>query len=173
MPRIYIDTETTGLRPGGYAKVIEVAAGLYDDDGVELAVFVSLANPGREFLGPGADQALDINHITREEVLAAPPIGDVAQSLGKWLTSAPGAAYHSYNRAFDSGHLEVEPWNIPLASWGECVMIAAQRAMGERRWPKLRAAAEHYGLSFPEQHRALPDMRMAAQVHRHVLWGRV
>lgn len=171
--RVYIDTETTGLRPGGYAKVIEVAAGIYGENWEEISVFSSLANPGREFLGPGIDQALDINGITREEILEAPPLVEVAQEFRIWLTSARDAAYHSYNRAFDSGHLEVEPWNIPLAAWGECVMLAAAKAMDQRRWPKLRAAAEHFGLEFPVQHRALPDMRMAAQVHRHVLWGRV
>ncbi len=65
---------------------------------------------------------------------------------------------------------KIDPRDCSMDDWGECLMLAAQKDMGVGKWPKLSEACEHYDIPIPkDQHRALADARVAAQVHRRIL----
>jgi DNA polymerase III epsilon subunit-like protein len=177
--RIYADCETTGLCAGDH--LIASVAGVLKDSERTVSHFYSLANPGEEHLQrDDIDEAFAINGLTREMLRAAPPTEEVAKQFGEWLLSCTAAGWqigdlHAYNRGFDSRFLAEMPWNVPDAWWGECVMLAAHRVINPYgRWPKLVAAARHFGLEWEgKAHGALPDALMAARVHQKILERRV
>lgn len=168
--RVYVDVETSGISRTAGAVIVEVAA-VVREDGVELAYCTSLCNPGREALElPEAREALAVNRIPVDEILAAPPIPDVAQSLAEFLEiNAKDAMLHAFNRSFDSKFLEIEPWGIRKERWGECVMMAARSSMGVCRFPSLDQARAHFAITNPDQHRALGDARTAGLLHEAIL----
>lgn len=175
---IYVDTETSGLHPST-AVVLEVA-GVYAVDGREVDYFQSLCNPGEEVLSdPNIDNALEINKITRDELRAAAPLEQVAESFKRFLVRCglrSGALLSAFNNQFDKKFLAVSPWTLDDSLWGPCIMLMAAEAMDpyRKKWPRLKAAAEHFNLEWDgTAHRALADARMAARVHQAVQAGAI
>ncbi|MCI0347118.1 MAG: hypothetical protein L0221_17030, partial [Chloroflexi bacterium] len=71
-PMVVLDTETTGVpKKHPWAEAIEFAAVLLDPDGAEVDTFSTLIRPA--YMGPEIDEALAVNHITREELLSQMP----------------------------------------------------------------------------------------------------
>lgn len=170
---IYVDTETSGLHPST-AVVLEVA-GVYVVDGREVDYFQALCNPGEEVLAnPAIDVALEINKITREELREAMPTEHVAESFKRFLVRCglrSGALLSAFNNQFDKKFLAVLPWTLDDSLWGPCIMLMAAEAMDpyRKKWPRLKAAAEHFSLEWDgTAHRALADARMAARVHQAI-----
>lgn len=178
--RFIDDIETTGLRPEVH-RIVEIGSVALWQNKI-IGEFSSLVNCGREHLDLIGvhGEILPYNNIPVADVLAARPEKTVAADYLVWcarmcmgLDEEPEAAeHHSYNAAFDFGFLRRPPWEIQNV--GECIMLASQRAMDRFRWPKLVAAAAHFGVSFDEgdAHRASYDARKAAEVYVEILRAR-
>jgi len=167
-----IDTETTGLPKSEWARVIEIGAVMVDGQGREIGHFGCMVKP--DILDDRAEKALEINHITREELETAPPMASVYQSFRHWWDGHGRPEVTAFNVAFD--RLMLERMGIRPPNWGPCVMLEAQPIMGEAgalkqwgngsyKWPRLVEAVEFFGLEqFGPAHRALADARTAAAV---------
>ena len=166
MITIYVDTETSGLRPP-QSVILEVAAVAVRDD-QELGSFAALVNPGVDVLTSSETaKALEINKLDKQELAAASPAGYVAEQFKQWLMQWGPASLWAFNTQFDSGFLAQKPWEISKLCWGGCVM---KQLAGKERYIKLSKCAERFALAWDgEAHRALTDARMAFKVHRAYL----
>lgn len=170
---IVIDTETTHYKPQ-LAHVIEIGA--ITDDG---RTFECLCNPGIDLRT--CQDALRINGIKEEEVLAAPPITVVASQFEEWLeclmddNEVVFAGFNSDN--YDGPILARKPWNISMDHWKYDVMKMAIDPMDEAgilphhpyygtpKWPKLTEAEKFFGITRQgAAHRALSDARTTLEI---------
>jgi DNA polymerase-3 subunit epsilon len=166
--RIFVDVETTGLRPEVH-RVVEVGAVLLSGKGDLISEFSSLVNPGEEALRNADPEALRVNRITLEEIRGAPTADQVERVFREWRALHPRALLHAYHKPFDAGFLARAPWSIENGAWGECVLQAAQDQMGFQKRPKLGDAARFFGIPIGPRHRSLPDARLAGAVYIEVL----
>lgn len=181
-PIIILDTETTGFPSHPWARVIELAAVKLDCDGETIGTWSSVVRP--DILDGRADKALEINRITRAEILAARPTEEVADLFDTWA----GDTYcTAFNVAFDRpmvGRMSLPDAGLNCLRWASCIMERAMEVMGpagvlrpsdpshprynpDRQWlwPSLAAASEFFGVPPCEPaHRALADARRAAGV---------
>ena len=178
-PIVVTDVETTGKRTPA-ARVIEVAAVVLDSTLKEIDLFHTLTNPGEEALRFAAPEALRKNGITLEEIRSGIPIAEAGPQLRTFLQKYPGASMHAFNNEFDQWFLERDPWNVPVKSWGECIMLASMELMeragvletvrgGKTKWPSLEQAAKFFAVPRDESHRAIPDTRVAAKIYGEIL----
>ena len=171
---IYADVETTGFSSEA-DQIVEVGLSVIHD-AQEIGSFSSLVFASEEAIAAG-EEALKANGIDPDLLRDAPPRDQVAEEMWNFLrpilVAFPDLSFHSFNVGFDRRFLAHNPWSIPRERWGECVMDASMRAMGLSRFPRLGDAIEFFKLKFEgEAHRALPDARMAARVHREILRAR-
>ena len=143
-----IDTETTGLFPGGTDRIVEVAVVRLDSQFNEIARWETLVNPKRDV------GRTDIHHITAGDVIQAPEFNEIAGELWHHIE---GAITIGHNVSFDIRFIAVEfrkaGWN--LDPWkGTCTMWAARR-LGLP--DKLESCCEEVGIDHPSAHRALAD----------------
>jgi DNA polymerase-3 subunit epsilon len=109
-----VDTETTGLFPGGHDRMVEVAALLLDYQGNLVDSYETLLNPARD-LGP-----THIHGIRAEEIISAPSFEEIAGDLVSFLSRASLLVGH--NVFFDVRFIEAElrrigidiTWRPPL-----------------------------------------------------------
>lgn len=175
---VVVDTETTGLghmsdypRPDG---VVQVGYAYRDEKG-RVQRWAQLCNPGAEFLAGGrASQAFQINGLSLNQVLRAPPAREVAKVFHRRLRAVEESVdqpvvLRSYNRDFDEPFLRAPPWNVPHELWGPCIMKeAANRLNGVGgRWMKLGVAVDRLGLRWPTgpAHTAAVDAHAALLIH--------
>jgi DNA polymerase III epsilon subunit-like protein len=166
MITIYVDTETSGLRPPR-AVVLEVGAVATEGDR-ELGSFSSLVNPGDAVLdSPHSARALQVNQIDPGELRRARRVDEVAADFRGWLMEWGPVSLFAFNTDFDAGFLHQPPWSISRMCWGGCVM---KTLAGKERYVKLSKCADRFGLQWEgDAHRALADARMAFRVHRAYL----
>ncbi len=176
---IILDTETTGLPTAPWARVVELAAVALDDDGTELASLETLI---RQDCPPQSWRALEVNHITREQIASAPSVANVRARWVEWLAPYRGRALMtSFNVEFDREMLRRDKLSPSDDKWGPCVMLEAMAAMEaagklvwldwkkEFKWPKLSEAADFFGVTVVgDAHRALTDARTAAGIWRAI-----
>jgi len=188
---IAIDTETTHYDPM-HARIIEVGA--VCEDG---ATFEGLCNPGfcdEDDLKPWR-QALEINGISKEEVLSAYPHETIAEDFRIWISQQKQkldgeerlelAGYNSWS--YDSKLLERFPWQITRSKvlWVYDVMKMAMGPMDEAgvlphhpyygtpKWPKLTEAERFFRTTRQgTAHRALSDAKATLDI-LHVLLSEV
>jgi len=163
-PLLVIDTETTGLPRHKHAQVIEIGAVLLSCSGHEIASCGALVRCPLP-LPPEADYAMKVNQINPAHIAEA---GDAMMSSRLlWaIVKEIDPMVTAYNVGFDRPMLVKSGIRFGAAErWGPCIMLTAKRAMGVSKWPKLSAAAEHYGVTVEGQaHRAITDARTAAGV---------
>ena len=174
-----IDTETTGLglfgrtgpRPDG---VVQVGIA-WRRPSRQIQVWERICNPGAEFLEGGrADEALQINGLTREQVLSAPVVKSVAKELREKLAQIRRRYGRfqllAFNVEFDKSFLVAQPWNI-RTGWGPCLMEEAAQLFGARRGRiGLGEAAGLVGIKVGgRQHTAAVDAQTALLLHEHVI----
>jgi DNA polymerase-3 subunit epsilon len=175
----YIDVETTGLKTPS-ARIVEVACVVMGANGVETASFSTLVNPGAEALAAADPDAWAVNGLSPEQLNDAPSEEKVAHKLEEFLERFWGAELHAFNSEFDAWFLARDPWNVAPRQWGDCVMMASQKIMGEAgalqkstagafRRPSLAKAAAFFGVTQAGAHRALTDARTAALIHAEIL----
>lgn len=166
LPLLIVDTETTGLLEE-WSRIVEVAAVVVDTDGRAVGGFTSMVRP--DVLDQRADAGLAINHISREDIAAAPSTAEVAEALAAWLQrlNMPNLRTTAYNAPFDKAHCARAGFALP--PWDTCVMQAARKHFKAKSL-KLRDAAERCGIQpFLPAHRALSDAQTAAAVAVEIL----
>ncbi len=158
--RIYValDVETTGL-VAGVDEIIEVAAVRFRGDEV-LETY-------SQFVRPRQSLPLKITRltgITPEHLARAPRFNAIGADLARFIGSHPIVG-HSVN--FDLGMLRAQGMNFaqPVYDTFELATLLVPQAPIYR----LGALADHLGIAHPEDHRALNDALVAAQVFTHLL----
>ncbi len=162
---VIFDVETTGLSPKDGDRIVEVGALRYKN-GQAWDSFSSLLNPGRP-VSPGA---FAVNRISQEMLKDAPIAEEV---LPKFLEFAGKSCLAGYNVGFDMGFLENELGLLgrPLAEDTAVVDIIQ---MARRTFPGLSSYglgnfSRWLGCPAPQDHRALSDVRMTAEVFSRIL----
>lgn len=154
MNTLFIDTETTGLKPST-SHVVEIA--IVDETG--KTVMDTLVNP----CSPIPPDATKIHGIRDEDVASAPKLSELLPTVLKLVS---GEQVVIYNSAYDTQFL---PGLTDAAAFVQCAMNRAQKAMRMDRWPKLTAAAEWSGYQWEgNAHRALADSLAARHVWNHI-----
>ena len=146
---VAIDCETTGF--GRHDRIVEFAAVEVDiGTGHVMDEIDTLINPERD-VGP-----VDVHGVTASMVSAAPTFEEVAGALGRRLQ---GAILVAHNLAFDARLLGQEFRRLGTEfdpGAGLCTLRATSQ--------KLGLACASFGITHPDQHRALSDARATAQL---------
>ncbi len=157
---VVLDLEFTGLSPLEGDGVIEIA-GLALEDGVQVAEFDSLVNPGI----PVPAETLELTGIDPVAVAAAPRFAEIAPQLLAFLGDAPLV---THNLAYDIAALQ---WDLARAGLSvlrrdgvDTLELARRVFPGERN--NLRTLRERLGIVAAPTHRALDDARVTAEVFR-------
>ena len=170
VPLLYVDVETTGLRPGYGDRVCEIAA-LRCLGGKVVDAVQHLVNPGRP-VSPGA---LAVHHITDEMLADAPTFADVAKDL---LLLLDGAVLVGHNTPFDLGFVSSE---LDLAGIDAPPVIALDTLRLARQIYKLSSyslgnLADSLGIATSgNAHRAMADVVLTRAVFERLvydLWGK-
>jgi exonuclease, DNA polymerase III, epsilon subunit family len=153
---VVIDTETTGLRPGG-DRVIEVGA-VRIHNGVIADSYQSLLNPQRR-LPPFI---VSFTHITQEMVDTAPVAAAVMPDL---LDFCEGATLVGHNVGFDLRFLGHEAqllgFTFPIDGL-DTIPLARRFLPGLKRF-KLDMLAAYLHIQTANRHRALGDAEVTAE----------
>ena len=169
---VVLDTETTGFPEYDWTRVVELGAVILDTDGTEIDSWSTLIRP--DVLDERAANALAVNHITPDMLVGAPSTEAAALAFREWLKRVNGRYVTAFNVAFDRPM--VARMGLADLQWASCVMERAMDVMGPAgvlapgrrggwRFPRLAAAAEHFGVTVEgDAHRALTDARTAARV---------
>ena len=162
---VIFDVETTGLQPKAGDRILEIAALRYKD-GKVLSSFSSLVNPQRN-ISPGA---FALNHISQEMVDSAPLSAEV---LPKFLDFTGDSCLTGYNVDFDIGFLENELGllgkNLLANTAIVDIICMARRVIRGNDSYSLANVSSYLGISMPQEHRALSDVELTAQVFGHLL----
>lgn len=179
---VVIDTETTHYS-ASLARVIEIGA-VVDHPELGRQTFQSLSDPGVDL--DKCKDALQINGISKEEVLSAPKEEEVAWKFNDWLRGLGKpenlelAGFNS--NKYDALILSASPWDIPIFKWKYDVMFMAMKPMenagvltfnpqyGSFKWPKLSEAERFFGIVRDgKAHRALSDSIATLDILRKLL----
>jgi len=148
---VSLDLETSGLDLEDDA-IIEVGAVRFDGDGVQDR-FSTLVNPRRSI--PQRIQSL--TGISEADVRGAPPLEAVAGDLERFLDGAILVGHNVIG--FDVRFLDAASIRHGEAIY-DTQDLATLLLPGLPEY-SLAALAEHFGVSFPVQHRALADAEAA------------
>lgn len=155
-PIAIVDTETTGLYPGG-DRVIEIAI-VRAEAGQEPTVVVdTLVNPERPV------SATEIHGITDGDVADAPTFREIASHV---VSALSGSVFASYNVYFDSKFIREELRRAGLHRFPPHLCLMYMRPMlGIGRKCSLRDACTESGVRHEHAHHAAADALASA-----VLW---
>lgn len=151
---VFLDFETSGLKPEDGSRAIEVGA-VKLIDGRVTETFASLINPGVWL----SREIIEITTITNEMVSGAPSPSVVMRQLYEFLEGLPIVAH---NANFDERFLRSEFAREGLAvpSTIICSMKLARRVAPGLKSYSLSALSDYYNLqSNKNAHRALPDAK--------------
>lgn len=158
VPVVFIDTETTGVRPG-VDCACQVAL-IRFEGGRPVGEFSALVNPGIAI----PDAATAIHGITNERVRDAARIEDVfsCHEVQALLKDAQPAAY---NAPFDRHFVPPfgEDWTWPWLDSLSLVRAVDRFVRGKGRHQLAVTAARH-GIDLVDAHDALADARAAGQL---------
>ncbi|HAH20660.1 MAG: hypothetical protein A2Y00_04600 [Omnitrophica WOR_2 bacterium GWF2_43_52] len=162
---VIFDVETTGLLPRSGDRIIEIAAMRFRS-GKPYDSFSSLLNPEREI----SPAAFAVNHISQEMVESAPLACEV---IPRFLEFAGKGCLAGYNVGFDIGFLENE-MQLFGESLAEDTAVVDIIRMARSILPRidsygLASVSRYLGIRSPQQHRALSDVEMTAQVFAHLV----
>lgn len=157
-PLAVVDTETTGLYPGG-DRIIEIAVVRVAPRQEPVVTVDTLVNPCR----PVA--ATEIHGITDADVDGAPTFAEVAPLI---VDALKGAVFASYNVYFDAKFVREELRRAGLTQFPAHLCLMYLRPMlGLGRKCSLRDACDDTGVEHTRAHTAAADAMAAAR-----LWGR-
>ncbi len=153
-----VDTETTGLFPGGNDRIAEIAIVTMNRQGAIVDSWETLINPQRD-LGKQS-----IHRIQSRDVLDAPSFKDLAEEL-HWRLS--GTVLVAHNLSFDSRFLEAEfrkcglPVPETFLAQGMCTMRMSHRYLqGAGR--SLQDCCDSFGIDLQQAHSAVGDATATA-----------
>jgi DNA polymerase III epsilon subunit-like protein len=181
---VVLDTETSGLPDDPNARVVEIAAALFDTaDTTPLATFTSLICPD-VLTDEGRAVIEKVSHIPFEELDAAPTPAEVWAAFQQFLgTAAPFKHITAYNREFDQHMIEhTLPEEAKDLPWGPCVMVTFAERFAVYSHMKedltgpipfrLSVAARLLDLQHEgDAHRALADAVLAGQISVRLAQG--
>lgn len=159
VPTVFIDTETTGTRPGLDAAC-QVALVRFEN-GKFVRCEHSLVNPGRDI----PPEATEIHGIANDHVRDAPTLEQFfdGESVKSILKGAQPAAYNApFDREFVAREA-FEDWSWPWVDPLVVVRKVDRFAKGKGRHT-LSAACERHGVELLGAHSALSDARAAGEL---------
>lgn len=170
MREIVLDTETTGLDPANGDRIVEVGC-------VELVNYVPTGNTFQRYVNPERDipaPAFAVHGLSREFLSAHPVFAEMADALVDFIGESKLIIH---NAGFDLGFLNAEFARVAIAP------LPAERAIdtvqiARRKFPgapaNLDALCSHFGVDTTgrEQHGALKDAALLAQVYLELIGGR-
>lgn len=170
MREIVLDTETTGLDPMSGDRIVEVGC-------VELVNYVPTGNTFQRYVNPERDipaPAYAVHGLSREFLSAHPVFAGVAGALVDFIGESKLIIH---NADFDLGFLNAEFARLAIAP------LPAERALdtvplARRKFPgapaSLDALCSRFGIDTTgrEQHGALKDAALLAQVYLELIGGR-
>ena len=157
VPWVVFDFETTGLSHEKN-EIIEIGAIKYINN-KEVARFSQLIQPK----GDLPARITKITGLKTEDLEGQPSLSEV---MGSFMQFIGGSVLFAHNASFDSRFLRAacEEHNYDLSLPIFCTLKMARLLLKDLSTHKLVALAEHYGLKFDVQHRALDDAAMTAQI---------
>ncbi len=157
-PFVVIDVETTGLDPE-QERICEVGA-IRVVGGREEGRYHSLVRPDR----PVSDGARATHGITDDMLRDAPPFGEIAPDLRRFLA---GTVLVAQNAEFDVSFLNAEFLRSGMAKLAvpaiDTIALARRVRPGLGTY-KLDNLARHFNVAVGERHRSLGDCEITAQV---------
>ena len=180
-PLVVVDTETTGVKPGGN-DIIEVSAIKYGPDFVPISCFTALCKPRK----PIPAEATEVNHITDEMVADAPPFALIASSFSEYIA---GCNMVGHNLPFDLRFLYISGVELPPKAKYYDTLDLAKKVLtkyggkkynhktGEYEevedWDvydyKLETLCEYYDVYRSDAHRSLSDSYATALLFKNLI----
>ena len=159
-PIAVVDTETTGLYPGG-DRIIEIAVVRATPGEEPTVVLDTLVNPERPV------SATEIHGITDQDVADAPTFRDIA---GQVVEALRGSVFASYNVYFDSKFVREELRRAGVRTFPPHLCLMYMRPMlGMGRKCSLRDACADSGVNHSSAHHAAADALAAVALWRQYL----
>lgn len=158
---IVIDTETTGLSVRNGGRVIEIGA-VAMENGQITAELATLINTGT----PISYGAFRVHGISEQMLAGKPTPAEVWPWFMEFVGESPLVAHNApFDRAFV--HHELGLLGMPLVNPWHCTLQLSRRKLPRIFNHRLETVYRHLFGGLPEdvqQHRALDDARMAAQI---------
>lgn len=168
-PLVVVDTETTGLKPGGN-DIIEISAIKYGSGFTPISCFTTLCKPRK----PIPVEASNVNHITNDMVSDSPPFSLLASSFSEYIS---GCNLVGHNLGFDLRFLYISGVVLPPKAKYYDTLDLAKKVLtkfGEKKYNhrtgeyeeiddwdvydyKLDTLCEYYNVFRSESHRSLSD----------------
>lgn len=158
VPTVWIDTETTGVRPG-FDRCVQIGIVRFED-AEPVGAFAALIDPGM----PIPAEATAIHGITDEHVRGACSLEMFfADPVTKRLLE--GAQAGAFNGPFDKHFVPPfgEDWTWPWLDALSLVRKVDRYAKGPGRH-KLGACCERHGVELPKAHDASSDAQAAGRL---------
>jgi DNA polymerase-3 subunit epsilon len=155
-----IDTETTGLDPGGGDEIIAIGAvRIVNRRILHREIFDSFVRPRRAI----SREAQQIHGITQEMLRAEPPIEDVLPRLQRFVEDT---VIVGHNVNFDMRFLEVQGGAIGIAFDNPMLdtLILECEISPHQGDKSLEAIAQRLGIAVTGRHTALGDALTTAEV---------
>lgn len=164
MRQIFLDTETTGLKPEQGHRVIEIGAIEVIDRKITGKSFHYYLNPGRE----SDPDALRIHGLTTEFLQDKPLFHEIAQALLDFIRDSELLIH---NAPFDTGFLDHELGKAGLLALGnyclitDTLLLARELHPGKRN--NLDVLCERYQIDHSKRvlHGALLDAELLADIY--------
>ena len=162
---VVFDTETSGLSPKSGHRIIEIGAVALN--GTEITgEFQSLIDADCEI----SWQATNVHGITNRMLKGEPSAWQVFSDFRDFIGDATLVAH---NAQFDLRFLEFEyaELGFSLTNRSQCTLRLSRKVWPELENHKLGTVARHVGASFDglQQHRALDDAKVTAEIWRQML----
>lgn len=168
-PLVVVDTETTGIKPGGN-DIIEISAIKYGPGFTPISCFSTLCKPRK----PIPPEASSVNHITDEMVSDSPPFSFVATALSEYIS---GCNLVGHNLGFDLRFLYISGVELPAKVKYYDTLDLAKKVLtkcGSKKYNhrtgsyeenddwdvydyKLDTLCEYYNIFRSDSHRSLSD----------------
>jgi DNA polymerase-3 subunit epsilon len=170
MRQVVLDTETTGLSPGGGDRIVEIGC-------AELVHGVPSGRTYQQYINPERDVPEEVVavHGLREDFLSGhPPFADIVEEFLEFLDDSPLVIH---NAEFDMGFLNAELKRVgrpllPLTRAIDTVRLARQKFPGTPA--NLDALCRRFEIDITGRtlHGALKDSILLAQVYLELTGGR-
>lgn len=180
-PLVVVDTETTGIKPGGN-DIIEVSAIKYGPGFVPISCFSTLCKPRK----PIPAEATEVNHITDEMVADAPPFALIASAFSEYIA---GCNMVGHNLPFDLRFLYISGVELPPKAKYYDTLNLAKKVLtkyGSKKYNhktgeyedvedwdvfdyKLETLCEYYDIYRSDAHRSLSDTYATALLFKNLI----
>lgn len=180
-PLVVVDTETTGVKPGGN-DIIEVSAIKYGAGFVPVSCFTALCKPRN----PIPAEATEVNNITNEMVVDAPPFALIATAFSEYIA---GCNMVGHNLPFDLRFLYISGVELPTKAKYYDTLGLAKKVLtkyGSKKYNhktseyeevedwdvydyKLDTLCEYYDVYSNNAHRSLSDAYATALLFENLI----